>query len=154
MTTHLVGLFAAAILGSGFGQSPDYSTPARALSTLESAYARKDLKGVLAAKDFHFEGREMLLAIAARNKWKEPPDEKMIAQAAEVLELAFQKEISSKGFPDMSTRRCKVVSEQAIRPDVARMVEECVHKDGSTSRETVHAVRSKGGWRIVMMPGT
>jgi hypothetical protein len=58
---------------------PDFSTPEGALAALEDAYKRKDLDGAVAAKDFEYEAREMLLAL---KNLPGPPDDDLVSQTA------------------------------------------------------------------------
>jgi hypothetical protein len=128
----------------------DFSTPAAALASLEDAYNRKDIAAAVSAKDFLFEAREVLLSL------KTPPvqpDEEMIKLTAEVLELAFVKEMERQGFPDFRTLRCRVISENRLREDLVELVEECIFPDGGKSREIIHAARNTMGWHIVVLPG-
>jgi len=128
----------------------DFSTPEKALASLEDAYNRKDIVAAVAAKDFLFEAREMLLSI--KNP-PVPPDEETVKLTAEVLELGFTKEIERNGFPDFRNLRCRAISENPLREDLVEIVEECVFPDGGKSREILHAARNTTGWHIVVLPG-
>jgi len=127
----------------------DFSTPAAALAALEDAYNRKDIVTAVSAKDFLFEGREMLLTINPAV----PPDEETIKLTAGVLKLAFTKEIERNGFPDFGNLRCRVISENQLREGLVELVEECIFPDGGRSREMLHAARNTTGWHIVVLPG-
>jgi len=73
----------------------DFSTPEKALASLEDAYNRKDIVAAVAAKDFLFEAREMLLSI--KNP-PVPPDEETVKLTAEVLELGFLRRLRETAF--------------------------------------------------------
>ncbi len=124
------------------------STPENALHSLETAYVYKDIEGAVAAKDFSFEAKQLLLNL----KNLANADEALINQTAEVLELAFRKEIETRGFPDFASLKCTILEKKEIRPGLMEMVEECTFLHGGKSRDKVHAVKSVIGWRIVVLP--
>ena len=80
------------------------------------------------------------------------PDEKLIQETAQVLELAFRKQMKTEGFPDFNQLRCTVVRKSQLKPNLVEMVEECIFPDGGKSTDTLHAVKSAHGWRIVILP--
>ena len=125
---------------------PDFSTPEGALAALEDAYKRKDLDGAVAAKDFEYEARAMLLAL---KNLPSPPADDLVIQTASLLELAFKKQIETSGFPDFTTIRCQVASRKELQSDLVELVEECTFPDGGKSRQILHACKSSGGWHIV-----
>ena len=124
------------------------TTPEGALRDLENAYVRKDLEAAVAAKDFNFEARAMLKAL--RNIGD--PDQAIVKQAAEVLELGFRRQMQTSGLPAFADLRCRVVSKKALSLELVEMVEECIFPDGGRSTDTVHAAKSSSGWRIVVLP--
>lgn len=125
----------------------DLSTPENALKSLEDAYRHKDLEGAVAAKDFLFEAAEMVRAL----KNIPAPDEKLIQETAQVLELAFRKQMKTDGFPDFNLLRCTVVKKSQLKTNLVEMVEECIFPDGGKSTDTLHAFKSEHGWRIVIL---
>lgn len=126
----------------------DFSSPEGALAALEDAYRRNDLDGAVAAKDFIFEAREMLLSLENLP----PPEESVVKQTAEVLELAFRQQIKSSGFPDFRWWRCRVISKTQLRPNLVELIEECVSLQGQRSEDILHAALTEVGWRIVILP--
>jgi hypothetical protein len=127
--------------------APDFSTPEKALLALESAYHAKDVNAAVEAKDFRFEAQEMLLSLNI----PQPPDDALIKQAAEVLELAFRKQIDQNGFPDFTQLSCRVISKKDLRDDLVELVEECIFPDGGKSAQTLHAGKNESGWHIVIL---
>ncbi len=125
----------------------DLTTPENALKSLEDAYRHKDIDAAVAAKDFHFEAAEMLRSLKNFSN----ADDKLIQEAAEVLELAFRKQMKNSGFPDFSQFQCSVVKRTQIRPNLVEMVEECIFPDRGKSTNTLHAFKSDHGWRIVIL---
>lgn len=139
-----IALFSA----MNISMAADLSSPEGALKALEDAYARKDIEAAVAAKDFKFEAREMLKALKNLGN----PDEDLIKQTAEVLELGFRKQMKTEGFPAFADLKCKVVQKKYIRDGLVEMVEECIFPDGGKSTDTLHAAKSASGWRIVILP--
>ena len=146
-SVRLSSVIALAALAST-SMAVDLSTPQAALQSLELAYARMDIEGAVAAKDFNFEARELLVNLRKIGT----PDQAMIEETAKVLELSFRKHIRNSGFPVFGNLRCSVIHEQTLREGLVQMVEECVFPDGGKSRDTVHAAKSAEGWRIVIFP--
>lgn len=126
----------------------DFSTPERALATLEDAYRAKDMNAAVAAKDFRFEAHELLLNL---KNLPEPPDEALIMLTAEVLELAFRKNIEVNGFPDLACVRCQVISKTNLRDTLVELVEECIFPDGGKSTHTLHSAKNESGWHLVVL---
>jgi len=127
----------------------DFETPEAALASLEDAYRREDLDAAVAAKDFVYEARAMLLAL---ENMEGSVDEDVVKQTAEVLELSFRTFTEQNGFPNFKDVRCTVISKKDLREDLVELVEECVSQDGSKSQEILHAAKNGRGWHIVVMP--
>jgi hypothetical protein len=121
---------------------PDFSTSETALATLEDAYNRKDINGAVAAKDFPFEARAMLLSLENLNI---PLEESLVIQTAEVLELAFKKMIPSEWFPGFTLPRCEVVSRKHLQEDMVELVEEFTFPSGGKSKQVLHAAKNATG---------
>ncbi len=124
------------------------STPEEALRSLEAAYVQKNIEAAVAAKDFKFEAKELLLKL----KNIKNPDQALVDETAHVLELSFRKQMRESGFPDFANLKCAVVAKKFLRDDFVELTEECTFPDGGKSRDTVHAAKSTAGWRIVVLP--
>jgi hypothetical protein len=141
----IVTLFALLTWGAP-SMAIDLTTPENALRSLEYAYRHKDIETAVAAKDFHFEAVELLRS----QKNFSNADDKLIQETAEVLELAFRKQIKNNGFPVVSQLQCSVVKRTQINPNLVEMVEECIFPDRGKSTDTFHAFKSDHGWHIVI----
>ena len=126
----------------------DLSTPANALKSLEDAYIHKDIEAAVRAKDFRYEAD----AILAANMNLKNSDEELIGKTAEILELAFRKQMQTQGFPDFGKLHCSVVSKKPIALNLVELVEECLFPDGGKSSDKLYAIKSSVGWRIVASP--
>jgi len=127
----------------------DFSTPQAALLSLEAAYDAKDIEGAVAAKNFRYEARAMLINLKSIKN----PDAELVQKTAEVLELSFRKHMKEKGFPNMSDRRTKILEVKHLAPDLAELTEETTFSDGFVMKETVHAAKSGDRWGVVILPG-
>ncbi|WP_428506877.1 hypothetical protein [Roseateles sp.] len=126
----------------------DLSTPETALRSLEAAYSQKNIEAAVAARDFKFEARELLVNL----KGIKDPEQNLVDETSHVLELSFRKQMRDSGFPNFSYLSCVVVAKKVLREDLVELIEECVFPDGGKSRDTVHAAKSPAGWRIVILP--
>jgi hypothetical protein len=126
----------------------DYSTPEGALLALENAYIAQDIEAAVAAKNFPYEGEQML-----RNLKSIPdPDADLIQEAAKVLELSFRRHLEIKGFPQFAELKCRVTASKQLASDLVELTEECVFPDGYVSIETIHAAMTGQRWGIVVLP--
>lgn len=141
-------MLAGMLLMSAAATAADYSSAEAALRALETAYMHEDLEAAVAAKDFDYEARAMLQS----RKPLENPDVALVKQTAEVLELAFRKQIKLEGFPDFRSLACSIVKKTALQPDLVELVEECVSTNGDKSRDILHAAKTARGWRVVVLP--
>ena len=62
----------------------------------------------MAARDFEFEAREMVLALASKNKGLGPPDDELIKHTAEVLELSFRRVAARNRVGSPIFQQCSV----------------------------------------------
>jgi hypothetical protein len=137
----------------GFGKaarseySPDFSTPEGAIRALENAYRAKDIELAVAAKSFELEARVMLLGLDALANSNLSND--LITQTAEVLELAYRKEIVSSGFPDFVGVESKFSSKREVLPGVVEVKEQCRYPDGQVSAQRIMVGNTGSGWRVL-----
>lgn len=148
--TRRLGLFWA-LLGLGAASTATdvkLDTPEDAVRSLERAYIRKDIDSAVAAKDFMEEARLMLQKLNPELS----KDPKMIKDTASVLELAFRKEMKTKGFPKFQNLKCDFIKKQELTSTLVKLTEECVFPDGGKSLEDVYVTKSSVGWRVVVVP--
>jgi hypothetical protein len=148
--------FRCTILCLGLGTwvlsvAADYTSPSAALKSLEAAYIHNDIEAAVAARDFAAEAREMLLVIS-KGDTTISKDPGILKQTADVLEKGYRLEMKSKGFPPMATLQCQVLEQAPKRPDLVPMVETCIWPDKSRSTETVYAIKTPAGWKIINLP--
>lgn len=125
-----------------------FATPEDALKSLEQAYIEKNADAAVAAKDFAEEARYMML----KNNPSLATDSALLAKLAEVLELAFRKELNTSGFPDFASLQCTIISKEHISDTLVRLVEVCTWPDGGKSTEIVHTALRDKKWRVVILP--
>lgn len=79
-------------------------------------------------------------------------DKEILQQTAEVLELAFRRQIQDHGFPDFRSLKCSFVERKVISPTLARLSEERVSSKGVKTVQDLHVTRAPGTWRVVVLP--
>ncbi|MBI1891206.1 MAG: hypothetical protein HYS18_11200 [Burkholderiales bacterium] len=134
-----ITFFSASYAGSLF----DYSTPEKALASLENAYKNKDIEAAVRSKAFNNEAKNMLLS-----RFKpEIIDEALVKKTSEVLELSFRKQIAENGFPDFSDIKCTATSKREGQ-EIAVVTEVCRYPDGGSSIQYLRAYRRNNLWKI------
>ena len=121
------------------------ASPEEALTKLEDAYRAGDIEAAVAAKDFQTEGHLMLMDMNPELA----DDVELIAQTAEILELAFRKEIAESGFPNFDGIECSVVSQEDVSRGLVIAEEKCVFPDGGHSLQKILISNTNGSWRVV-----
>ncbi len=125
----------------------DASTPHGALRVYLSAWERRDIDAMVAAKDFTDEATALFaklnLAVA---------DEQLLRQTAETLELAFRAQWHKADWPD-TTGVVSFFSQAIPLPDGAVRVNHVVkHSDGRRDWAKVRLVRTGASWRVSHAP--
>ena len=124
----------------------DFSTPEQAILSLEAAYRRRDLDACVACKDFRTEASEMLRRLG---DGKMAGDDAVVAKTAEVLELAYRKELRTRGFPNMDGVTSTFEATQRLTDDRAVVTEVCTYPDGGSSRQKLLVAKTPAGWRVL-----
>ena len=122
----------------------DYSTPEKALTSLERAYSAKDLEAAVRSKAFYHEAREML---------ENQPNnaifsEETIYETAKLIEIQYRKELIENGFPDFSNLDCRSTHKK-INDTLAILTERCIFPDRGMSIQRLKAVKVNDYWKIV-----
>ncbi|MDT4331124.1 hypothetical protein ACQE3E_16080 [Methylomonas sp. MED-D] len=141
---HLIALFTLSpvVLGENI---KNFSTPEQAIQFLEEAYRRKSIDDAVSAKDFFEEGRLMLQNINPEFS----KDGGLVKQAAETLELAYRKEMETKGFPDLEGLKCSFPAKETLETDLVKVTEVCIFPDGRNSRQNILVKKGNNGWRVL-----
>jgi len=158
-TKNIMALILAALCGCGGDRTaardepgtaavrPDFSTPEGALLSLEDAYRRKDIEGAVKSKDFRIEARLMLLKLGKLPA--DQVDEELISKTAEVLELAYRKQLEQEGIPDMLGVRSTFPKTEPYQHGIVLVTEVCHYQDGGTSTQRMLVAKTAGGWRVL-----
>ena len=77
----------------------------------------------------------------------DPPQE-VVTKTAEVLELAFRKEIAHE-WPDCAGIESFFIERKPYKNGVVVVTEVCRFKDGSTTREELLVAETQNGWRVL-----
>ncbi|MEM8497447.1 MAG: hypothetical protein AAF542_05440 [Pseudomonadota bacterium] len=125
------------------GENPYlYSSPENALNSLERAYVNEDLNQAVASKDFVYEARMIL-----ENVNPELLETDLIEETAEVLELAFRKEIELFGFPELVEMEC-YSADVPISSTEALITKICKYSDNESSTQKFIAHKTNSVWKI------
>jgi len=124
----------------------DFTTPEGAILCLEDAYRRRDIEAAVDCKDFLIEGTLLLLE-AAPETAEDPQIQK---QTAEVLELAYRKEIT-ENWPDMEGVESFFVASEPLDGELAIVLvtEFNRYPDGSFSESYLRVGKTENGWRVL-----
>jgi hypothetical protein len=125
----------------------DASTPHGALRVYLSAWERRDLDAMVAAKDFTDEATAMLAKVSPA-----VADEQLLKQTAETLELAFRAQWQQADWPD-TTGAVSFFSQAITLQDGAVRVNHVVkYSDGRRDWAKVRLVRRGASWRVSHAP--
>ena len=143
MHRHLALLVASFLSSAAFGAAEyDYSTPEKALASLETALIAKDIEAAVRSKAFVKEAEGM-----AVQHFKEKATKEIIASLARSLELSYRLEMKKTGFPDFASLRCSA-NHELLEPNVAVLTERCVFPDRGHSIQRLKAYRIGVEWKI------
>jgi hypothetical protein len=139
-----------AILSSATAGAADLSTPESAVAAFFDAYARGDIDGIVAARDFEFEARQTLSGAAG----SPAPDEAAVQRIARAKEAALRTRLQVQGVSPTDDGPCKPITTWRLRDDVAKVFFECPGPTGDglsgvMFRATLVA-KSAVGWRVVL----
>ncbi|MGD1840465.1 MAG: YegJ family protein [Thermonemataceae bacterium] len=121
-------------------------TPQGALLSLENAYDQQDFEAAVACKDFEIEA-----ALILKDKVQHLAEEEVqpiLKKTAEMLLLSFQKVFQEGGFPSFENVD-RVYHVQYMNESVALITEEQTFEDGQQRTDTINAVYTKRGWKIL-----
>jgi hypothetical protein len=139
----LLALGAAGIAGAA-----NFESPEAAVRALEDAYARRDANAAVAARDFTEEARRMLQSIGSGLE----KEADILKLTAEVLELAYRKDLKENIFRRFKSVRCAVTSVAPVEDALVKVLEDCTLKSGEVSKEHLHVARTANGWRVITIP--
>ena len=124
----------------------DFTTPEGAILCLEDAYRRQDIDAAVACKDFLIEGTLLLLETAPESA----DDPETRAKTAEVLELAYRKEMT-ENWPDMEGMESFFVERGVLDEELAIVaVTELIRlPDGSFTEARLRVANTQNGWRVL-----
>jgi hypothetical protein len=122
----------------------DYTTPERALSSIELAYKKRDIEQAVASKDFLYEAEEMLTSSLSSDLARG----EILKNTAELLEMAYRKNIAENGFPDFASLKCSATHIK-VSKDEALLNERCLYPDGGYSAQMILAHLTDSGWKII-----
>ncbi|MDQ0606250.1 hypothetical protein QFZ83_000421 [Variovorax sp. W1I1] len=120
----------------------DYSTPEKALTSLENALTAKDIEAAVRSKAFMKEAEGMAI-----ERLKERATREIIESLSRSLEMSYRLEIKKAGFPNFAALKCSAKHE-LLGPDVAVLSERCIFPDQGHSVQRLKAYRIGTEWKI------
>lgn len=129
---------------------PDFSSPEKAILSLEDAYRARNVEAAVQCKDFPTEAKLML----ERLQQDFSNDSEIVAKTAEVLELGFRSEMKNDGFPNFDGVTSTFSAPKPIqgREDLVEVIETCRHANGSSSTNRLVVAKTPDGWKVVSVP--
>jgi len=125
-----------------------FGSPEEAVRALEDAYARRDADAAVAARDFTEEARRMLVRLGSGLD----TEADILKQTAEVLELAYRKDLKESIFRRFKGLRCAITGVVLVEDALVEVLEDCTLKTGRVSKEHLFVARTANGWRVITIP--
>ncbi len=122
----------------------DYTTPKDAVLSLEKAYSKCDLNGIMAAKDFSYEAELVLLQAGKKI------NQELINETAELLKLSLIKHIQDNGFPSFENSTKEFTEVEKIRKDLFQLEESILYENGEKYVNKIYLSLKEGFWKVVM----
>ena len=121
---------------------PDFSTPEGAIIKIEDYYSEKNLDGVLSCKDFLKEAENIL-----SDRDITIPEE-LKSEIAEILELAFYRDLKESGFPCFKNieRSFNIKKE---KKDLLLIEEKVIYKDGKFTINNLWVGFNNNEWKVL-----
>lgn len=121
----------------------DFTTPQGAILCVEDAYRKKDIEKVVTCKNFHLEA-----VLMAKEKDPNTINDEIVNKMANVLELAFRKEIEHS-WPDFNGIEAYFEKAEPYCDNVVCVTEICKYPDGEYSRQKILVGKTDKGWRML-----
>ena len=149
MTTTSRLLIALALLPVAAVATGPTDSPEQAIQRLEAAYRAKDIEAAVGAKDFRSEARLMLQDLAKEGRPDLSGDAEVLRQTAELLELAYRKEMKESGFPDLAGVECSFAPHEVLTEALVVVHENCRFPDGAITHQRINVAKTSAGWRVL-----
>lgn len=122
----------------------NYNTPEEAIISLEKAYSNKDLKNIIASKDFETEAKIILHRsnITLTNE--------TINETAELLKLSLIEHLQSNGYPSFGDVKREFSDLSEIDHNLYFLDETLHYDNGESYKNKVFLTVINDKWKIVM----
>jgi len=121
-----------------------YNTPEEAILSLEKAYTNKDLKNIIASKDFETEAKIIL----HRSNITLTND--TIKETAELLKLSLIEHLQSNGYPNFGDVKREFSELNEIEHNLYFLDETLHYDNGESYTNKVFLTLIDEEWKIVM----
>ncbi|MCW8129980.1 MAG: hypothetical protein KIS92_06460 [Planctomycetota bacterium] len=127
-----------------------FDTPEAALRSIEDAYRRKNVRAILACRDFHLEAKFVVRKLSETH----PDYAKMLEMNAGLCKTHFLSLLEEEGIPEWNGVGVKVTGKESLPDGMFVMSEELTLPDGSKLPQQSFVGKSKDGTYKVLMPYT
>lgn len=125
-----------------------YDTPENAVLSLEKAYALKDLKTIIASKDFKAEAK-ILLQKAKYNY--DLNDRKLIEETAKLLEIALIKNLQENGYPNFDNAISDFSEIEIVEGELYCFYEKITYPDSTSFVNKIFLTNMRDIWKVAMI---
>lgn len=122
----------------------NYNTPEQAILSLERAYSNKDLKNIIASKDFETEAKLIL------NKNSMPLSKEIILELAEILKLSLIENLQTEGFPNFESVKRDFSQLEEIDRNLFIINETLNYSKEEIYINKIFLSKKDDKWRVVM----
>ena len=125
-----------------------YNTPENAVISLEKAYSLKDLKNIIASKNFKAEAK-ILLQRAKYNY--DLNDNKLIEETAKLLELELIKNLQENGYPNFDGAIRDFSKIEMEEGDLYSFYEKITYPDSTNFVNKIFLTNVSNIWKVAMI---
>ncbi|OVE80664.1 hypothetical protein BVY04_05320 [bacterium M21] len=149
----LGALAVLAISGCGYPK-PDYSTPEKAMESIENAYRQKDIKKILWCKGFQLEAKFIVPDDPSKlGSGKKVTKEQLAMMKDSTIELCKTKFMSDleSGIPEWNGVKSKITNVRELTDDMVVVSEDIMPPDHNTIKSELFVGKDIfGHWKVLM----
>jgi len=123
----------------------DYTTPQKAIISLELAYENKNLEAVINSKDFVTEAKLIL-----ESKLYELNDQ-IIDEVSKVLELSLTQNLKENGYPKFSDARREFSKMNKLKDNIYFIEQRIFYPDNTLHINKVFLSETDNIWKVAMV---
>lgn len=127
--------------------SPDFSTPENAVTSLIRAYQSLNIETIVKAKDF---------ALDSRFFWEDlglPVTDDQRSESTFAFESNFRKQLEEEGIPDYREANFVIAGSDKLQPDFTVLTVVIRMQNGEKIEMRIPTVQQGQMWKVVLAPG-